>query len=155
MSTVNNFSDQNTNYYASRNYNSLCKRCNIRNIMNYIVFKRAVKFTKQFSVGTTIIYPVYGPDWDKQQRSDVKPPQTPRILIAILGLFLVNDRQTSPLKKSRFFKIQNNAQCSETNEKSIFQFLQFFIFEIRSLNLNHLAKKYIVLKNAQCFETDF
>ena len=43
-----------------------------------------------------------------------------------MGLFLVNDMHTSPLHlvKSRFnFLVENDTQCSETNEKSISRFL--------------------------------
>ena len=41
-----------------------------------------------------------------------------------------------------------DAQCAETNGNTIFRFLVFGIF-------NHLAKKNVNPKDAQCSETDF
>ena len=68
-----------------------------------------------------------------------------RILILyfiVLGFTTLNN--TFPpfprplLKKSQFhFLVKNDAQCSETNEKSIFQFFRFLVFEIWSI-FNHL-----------------
>ena len=40
-----------------------------------------------------------------------------------LGYFLVKDMQT---QKEPLLFFENYTQCSETNEKSTFQFLQFF-----------------------------
>ena len=65
-------------------------------------------------------------------------------MFRLFGPVVVNDLQIfhspsptppAPLKKCRFhFLVQNNAQCSETYEKSNFRFLVFEIF-------NHSAKK--------------
>ena len=71
----------------------------------------------------------------------------------IYVLFLVKDMQSrpSPTSQKQPFLVQNDAQCSETNEKSIFRFLRILFFEncsilffiIRSKieNFIHLAKE--------------
>ena len=45
-----------------------------------------------------------------------------------IGLFLVNDMQTPPLRNGYIY--MKDAQCTETNEKSIFRFLFFELWSI-------------------------
>ena len=52
------------------------------------------------------------------------------------GPVLVKDLQTpAPSKRADFLLLQKVAQCSETNEKSIFQLLLFLFFELWSIVL--------------------
>ena len=73
------------------------------------------------------------------------------------GPVLVKNMQIPPSFRSGHIGVlvQKNAQCSETNEKSIFRFLRYLVFEIWSLNLNHLAEFFFVPNDAHCSEMDF
>ena len=73
-----------------------------------------------------------------------------------LGLFHITTFRPPQKEWSSFF-VQNVAQCSETNEKSILRFLVFEIwsFKIKKMLTIWLKKNFIVPKDAQCSETDF
>ena len=71
--------------------------------------------------------------------------------------FLVNDMQTllsRPLNKSRFlFLKQKVAQCSEKNEKLIFRFLRFLVFEMWSFKIIFF-EFFFVPEDEQCSGTN-
>ena len=53
----------------------------------------------------------------------ILPEERVSIIINTIELFLVNDIQTHPPQKNQIrFLIQNDAQCSQSYEKTIFRF---------------------------------
>ena len=57
----------------------------------------------------------------------------------------INDTQNSPLRKGQIYT--KDAHCAETNDKSIFRFLQF-------LSPLPLKRDQIYMKDAHCAETN-
>ena len=60
------------------------------------------------------------------------------------GLFIKNDINTiskgSKNKNDTLEKIEGVARCPETNEKFIFRFLRFFVFEIWLFNILRIVR---------------
>ena len=78
-----------------------------------------------------------------------------------LGPVLSKDMETPPLKNGQI--LMKDAQCAETKEKSVFQFLRFLFFELLRI-LFIIFECFRPTKNetenvdsqdAQCSETDF
>ena len=70
--------------------------------------------------------------------------------------FPSNYMQTPPpLKRPVFiFFVQNVAQCSKTNEKSIIRFIGILVFEMWSFKNGKIVTNWLK-KDAQCSQTDF